>query len=78
MNQPFEEIVKQAHAKMLTVASSYPEPYLKAMRDLIDRLLDTGASIDEARIAMQQLNNDWGLIPQGSAQTAHLLATEKI
>lgn len=75
MTQTFEDIVKQAHAKMLNemlnVASSYPAPYLKAMRDLIDRLLDTGASIDEARTAMRQLNSEWGLVQPESVQTAH-------
>lgn len=65
MTQSFIETVEQYRKKAVTVAVSYPEPYLTATRDLIDRLLDTGASIDEARIAMQQLNNDWGLVPQG-------------
>lgn len=60
----FDEIIKEFHSKAFNVTSMFPVSYLQASRDLIDRLLAKGASIDEARIAIQRLNNEWGLIRQ--------------
>lgn len=62
----FEQHCQLYKHKLFNVASTYPEPFLQAMRDLIDQLQEKEASIHEAQIAIQQLQNEWAPILQES------------
>lgn len=45
--------VAAAHGRAFSVAAAMPAGRLAAIRDVIDRLLETGAAFDTARTALQ-------------------------
>ena len=78
MKNTFQQQCQQLKNKLFNVTLTYPEPYLQALQGLIYQLLVTGASIHEARTAIQQLSNEWEPVLLEWEQKAHRLAIEKI
>ena len=60
----FSNSLLAAREKIFNVTLNYPEAYLQALQALIGQQLETGASIQEARTAIQRLNNEWGITAQ--------------
>ncbi len=63
INPTFSQMAQALHDKAFTVKNSVPPPYLTKLGNLMMALLETGASIDEARTALQHLDNEWRQAP---------------
>ena len=64
MNQ---SVYALAHSSAFNVAATMPGRYLQEASCLIDQLLETGASFDEAKTALQQLSERFQETPRGQA-----------
>jgi hypothetical protein len=59
MPQAFEETVEQYRQKAFAIAESTSPAYLAKLSSLVQHTIETGATFDEFRAAVQRLDNTW-------------------
>jgi len=57
MNQPFEDIVEQYRQRAFAVAESVSPAYLAQLSALVQNAIETGATLEEFRAAVRDLDN---------------------